>query len=132
MLVNTASDCGYTNQYAELQKLYMHSKEDMEIIAFPANDFKHQEKQEDAMIKDFCSRNFGVSFPLAQKIHVIKGEQQDPVFRWLTHKELNGWNDQPPSWNFSKFLINEQGILTHYFDPAISPLSGEVIKAVHS
>jgi len=131
LIVNTASDCGYTNQYAELQKLYQHSKEDLQIIAFPSNDFKEQEKGSDEEIARFCSTNFGISFLLAKKSKVVKGADQNKVFEWLTNKTLNGWNDQQPSWNFSKYLIDEEGNLTHYFDPAISPLSEEVIRAVH-
>ncbi|QEC57665.1 glutathione peroxidase [Flavisolibacter ginsenosidimutans] len=132
LLVNTASDCGYTPQYAELQKLYQHSKEDLEIIAFPANDFKEQEKGSDEEIAKFCSVNYGVSFPLAKKTMVVKNEAQHPVFRWLTSKEKNGWNDRLPSWNFAKYLVNEEGVLTHCFEPAVSPLSTEIIAAIHA
>ena len=132
LLVNTASDCGYTPQYAELQKLYQHSKEDLEIIAFPANDFKEQEKGSDEEIATFCSVNYGVSFPLTKKAVVVKNERQHPVFNWLTSKEKNGWNDRPPSWNFTKYLVSEEGVLTHCFEPALSPLSTEVVNAVHS
>ena len=131
LLVNTASDCGYTAQYADLQKLYQHAKEDLVIIGFPANDFKEQEQGSDEEIAQFCSRNFGVSFPLAKKTTVIKNEDQHPVFQWLTHKELNGWNNQAPVWNFSKYLINEEGMLTHYFDPSVLPVSDEVLKAIN-
>ena len=74
--------------------------------------------------------NFGVTFPLAKKTVVIKTADQNNIFNWLTHKAKNGWNEKAPSWNFSKYLIDEQGTLTHYFDPSISPLSDEVIKAV--
>lgn len=131
MIVNTASNCGYTNQYAELQKLYQHSKEDLVIIAFPSNDFKDQEKGTDEEIEKFCRINFGISFLLAKKTIVRKGPHQHKVFQWLTQKELNGWNEQEPSWNFAKYLVDEQGNLTHYFHPAVSPLSTEVIRAVH-
>lgn len=132
MIVNTASDCGYTNQYAELQKLYEHSKEELMIIAFPANDFKEQEKGTNEEIAEFCQVNYGVSFPLAAKSSVVKGADQNRVFEWLTHRALNGWNDKQPSWNFSKYLIDEEGNLTHYFDPAVSPLSEQVLKALQS
>lgn len=132
MIVNTASDCGYTGQYAELQKLYEHSKDDLTIIAFPANDFKEQEKGTNEEIAQFCQVNYGISFPLAKKSSVLKGVNQNKVFEWLTHKELNGWNDQQPSWNFSKYLIDEEGNLTHYFDPAVSPLSQQVLSALQS
>ena len=132
LLVNTASDCGYTPQYAELQKLYEGAKAGLEIIAFPANDFKEQEKGTDEDIASFCSVNYGVSFPLAKKAVVIKSDGQHPVFQWLTAKEKNGWSDTPPSLNFAKFLINEEGLLTNYFDPAVSPLSTELTEAVRS
>jgi glutathione peroxidase len=130
LLVNTASDCGYTNQYEDLQKLYQQFNNQLEIIAFPANDFREQEKGNDNDIARFCKINFGVTFPLAQKSVVVKSGDQNNIFRWLTDKTKNGWNEQPPSWNFSKYLINEQGTLTHYFDPSVSPLSEEVVKAV--
>jgi len=100
------------------------------IIGFPANDFKEQEKGSDEEIAQFCKLNYGVDFPLAKKGTVIKGNNQQRVFQWLSDKSKNGWNDKQPSWNFSKYLINEQGILMNYFDPAISPLSGEVKKAI--
>lgn len=130
LLVNTASDCGYTNQYDELQKLYQQFNNQLEIIAFPANDFKEQEKGSDNDIARFCKLNFGVTFPLAKKSVVIKSGDQNNIFKWLTDKTKNGWNEKPPSWNFSKYLLNEQGTLTHYFDPSVSPLSNEVMKAV--
>lgn len=130
LIVNTASNCGYTNQYSELQELYERNKESLIIIGFPSNDFKEQEKGSDEEIATFCQINFGVSFPLAKKSVVIKKTQQNEVFEWLTHKELNGWNEQQPSWNFSKYLISQSGALTHYFDPAVSPLSVDVTKAI--
>jgi glutathione peroxidase len=130
LLENTASNCGYTNQYEELQKLYKQFNNQLEIIAFPANDFKEQEKGDDSDIAQFCKVNFGVTFPLAKKSVVIKSGDQNNIFQWLTDKTKNGWNEQPPSWNFSKYLINEQGMLTHYFDPSVSPLSEEVVQAV--
>jgi glutathione peroxidase len=131
LVVNTASNCGYTNQYSELQELYEKHKDTLIILGFPSNDFKEQEKGSDDEIAKFCLVNFGVSFPLAKKSVVTKTAEQNKVFEWLTHKELNGWNDQQPSWNFSKYLLNENGFLTHYFDPAVSPLSTEVIKAIN-
>jgi glutathione peroxidase len=130
LLVNTASDCGYTGQYAELQKLYQQHKGKIMVIGFPANDFKQQERKTDEEIEKFCTYNFGVSFPLAAKTVVIKSPEQNEVYKWLTDKTKNGWNVQQPSWNFSKYIINEQGVLTSYFDPAISPLSDWVLKAL--
>ena len=130
LLVNTASDCGYTNQYDDLQKLYDEYKDKLTVIAFPANDFKEQEKGSDADIQNFCRINFGVTFPIALKGSVVKGNNQQRVFQWLTDKTKNGWNNKPPSWNFSKYLVNEEGVLTNYFGAAVSPLSDEVKKAI--
>jgi glutathione peroxidase len=130
LLVNTASDCGYTGQYDDLQKLYSKFKDQLIVIGFPANDFRDQEKGSDQEIAKFCKLNYGVTFPLARKSSVVKGSEQNKVFEWLSHKNENGWNDQEPSWNFSKYLVNEQGVLLNYFDPSISPGSEEFIAAV--
>jgi len=130
LLVNTASDCGYTNQYESLQKLSEQYKGKLQLVGFPANDFKEQEKGSDAQIAAFCKENFGVTFPLAVKSIVIKGAAQNAVFNWLSDAAKNGWNNKAPSWNFSKYLVNEQGVLINYFDPSISPLSEEVTKAI--
>ena len=131
MIVNTASDCGYTAQFNELQTLYRHSKEDLEIIAFPSNDFGEQEKGTDQEIENFCINNFSIRFPMAKKTRVKKSPGQHQVFQWLTSKDQNGWLDLSPRWNFSKYLINEEGELTYYFDPAVSPVSEAMIKAVN-
>jgi glutathione peroxidase len=128
LLVNTASDCGYTDQYEDLQKLYEENKDKLVIIGFPANDFKEQEKGTDEDIAQFCKLNYGVTFPLAKKSSVVAGEDQNPVFQWLTDKNKNGWTSKKPSWNFSKYLVNENGVLVNYFDASISP-SGSEIKA---
>lgn len=131
MLVNTASDCGYTNQYNDLQKLSEENKDKLVVIGFPANDFKEQEKGTDADIAQFCKANFGISFPLMQKSIVIKSASQNSVYQWLTDSTKNGWNDKLPSWNFSKYLVNEQGVLINYFDPSISPLNKEVLNVIN-
>jgi glutathione peroxidase len=131
LFVNTASDCGYTDQYDELQKLYETNKDKLVIIGFPANDFKEQEKGSDEEIEQFCRINYGVTFPLAKKSSVKPGHDQNPVFQWLSDKNKNGWTNKKPSWNFSKYLVNEEGVLTNYFDPSISPTSKEVIDAVN-
>jgi glutathione peroxidase len=128
LLVNTASDCGYTAQYKELQELYEMHRNDLVILAFPANDFKEQEKGSDEEIAQFCRLHYGVMFPIMQKSIVKKGGQQNEVFEWLTHKSKNGWNDNEPQWNFCKYLVNEQGLLTHIFNAAVSPLSKSVLK----
>jgi glutathione peroxidase len=130
LLVNTASDCGYTDQYDELQQLYTQEQQKLVVIGFPANDFKHQERGSDEEIAEFCRLNYGITFPVSKKSVVIKSAEQHPVFRWLTDKHRNGWNEKEPKWNFSKYLINEKGVLTHYFDPAVSPMSKDVISKV--
>lgn len=130
LLVNTASQCGYTAQYQELQELQERYADTLQVLAFPSNDFKNQEPESDAAIAQFCQLNFGVTFPLVTKSHVLKGTQQHPVYQWLTQPHKNGWNDKTPSWNFSKYLINEQGMLTHYFGPAVSPLGSDVAQAI--
>jgi glutathione peroxidase len=130
LIVNTASDCGYTRQYEGLQALYEKEKGNLEIIAFPANDFKEQEKGTAEDIATFCKRNYGVSFPLASKSVVVKADGQDPVFQWLTDPAKNGWNSKAPAWNFSKYLISADGTLLDYFDPAVEPDDESIAKAV--
>lgn len=130
VLVNTASDCGYTGQYADLQSLYERYGGAIGIIAFPANDFAGQEKGSDAEIAGFCQLNYGVTFPLAVKGVVLKKDGQQEVYRWLTGKDLNGWNGHAPDWNFGKYIIDEKGILTHYFGPSVSPLESVFLKAL--
>jgi len=131
MLVNTASDCGYTDQYEALQKLYEQHKNTLVVIGFPANDFRQQEKGTDAEIVKFCKANYGVTFPLMQKTVVIKSAQQNPVYQWLTDSAQNGWNNKPPSWNFTKYIVNENGMLTNYFGSSISPLNEDVLEAIN-
>ena len=130
LFVNTASDCGYTAQFSELQALQDRFATDLNIIGLPANDFKEQEKSTDHEIATFCQKNYGIKFPIAAKSVVVKGAQQNPLFSWLSDSDKNGWNNQAPEWNFSKYLIDEQGLLTHYFPPGVSPLSDEVVHAV--
>lgn len=131
MLVNTASDCGYTGQYDDLQKLSELYTDKLVVIGFPANDFKAQEKGTDTEIAAFCKKNFGVSFPLMKKSSVIKGAMQNQVFTWLTDSSKNGWNNQQPSWNFCKYIVNEQGRLTHFFGSTIEPLGKEIKAALN-
>ncbi len=132
LLVNTASDCGYTEQYEGLQKLYDENKNKLEIIGFPANDFKQQEKGTDQEIAQFCKQNFGVDFMLMKKSVVIKGVDQNEVFQWLTDSTKNGWNNKAPSWNFTKYLVNEEGVLINYFGSSIRPGSAEVKDAINN
>jgi len=130
LLVNTASDCGYTNQYADLEKLYRQEKEKLVLIGFPANDFKEQEKGSDNDIVSFCKKNYGVSFLLMKKSSVVKGSGQNAVYDWLTDPAKNGWNGQQPTWNFCKYVVDKEGNLTHFFGPAVEPMSSEVINAI--
>lgn len=130
LIVNTASDCGYTGQYEELQILNQTAGDKVAIIAFPANDFGMQERKDDASIQAFCQASYGISFPIAKKGVVRKKAKQQPVYRWLTDKSQNGWNNHAPDWNFGKYLINEEGLLTHYFGPSISPMEEEIRLAL--
>jgi glutathione peroxidase len=130
LLVNTASNCGYTNQYSDLQSLHEKYKDSLIVLGFPSNDFKEQEKGTDEDIAQFCKVNFGVSFPLMKKSTVTREAGQNPVYQWLTDSTKNGWSTQLPQWNFSKYLVDEEGTLTHYFGPTISPTSKEILDAV--
>lgn len=130
LLVNTASNCGYTNQYQELQQLAEQFPTELVVLGFPANDFAEQEKDDDKTIEQFCQVNFGVSFPLMKKSVVVKQPTQNPVYQWLSQVQQNGWNEQAPDWNFSKYLISEDGRLANYFGPAVSPLSDVVTSSI--
>ena len=125
LIVNTASSCGYTYQYEGLQKLHDIYGDDVAILGFPANDFLYQERGSDADIADFCEKNYGVTFQLFSKI-TTRGKNQSPVYTWLTNKDLNGWNEKKPTWNFCKYLINEEGDLVAFFDKSVKPLSKEI------
>ena len=128
LLVNTASNCGYTAQFDELQELFERKKDELVVIAFPSNEFGQQEKNNDQQIEQFCRTNYGITFPLAQKSVVSKNENQHSVFQWLTTPALNGWNSQSPEWNFSKYLVNERGTLIGYYGAAISPLDKKILE----
>src|SRR5690606_30312826 len=123
LLVNTASNCGYTGQFEELQQLHEKYPDKIALVGFPANDFQEQEKGSDGEIAQFCQVNYGVTFPLSKKSTVVNDREQNQVYQWLTQADQNGWNSHSPDWNFSKYLIDENGVLTHYFGPAVSPLS---------
>jgi len=132
LIVNTASHCGYTGQYAELQKLSEAYADRLTVIGFPANDFKEQETGTDEEIASFCQVNYGVSFPLVKKSVTIRAPEQNPVYQWLTDPHKNGWNKKQPAWNFTKYLVDETGHLARYFGPSVSPLSAEVKEAVEA
>lgn len=128
LIVNTASKCGFTPQYAELEELYQEFKDkNFVILGFPANNFFKQEPGTNSEIKEFCTRNYGVSFPMMSKISV-KGKDIDPLFQYLTSKAENGYFDGEVSWNFQKFLIDENGKLVKVVSPRKKPKSSEVME----
>ena len=127
LLVNTASKCGYTGQYAELQELHEKHGDQIIVMGFPSNQFGGQEPGSNEEIAAFCEQNYGVTFPLFEKVEVV-GENKHPLFEWLTDKELNGWNDREPNWNFCKYLVDENGNLKQFFASPVSPLSEEIVN----
>jgi glutathione peroxidase len=127
LIVNTASNCGYTQQYDGLEKLYQLKKDKLIIIGFPCNDFKEQEQDNDEKIAEFCKINFGVSFPLSKKVSVVNNQQQHQLYNWLSNPEKNGWCNLTPEWNFSKYLIDENGKLLAYFGPGITPEDSKLV-----
>ncbi len=125
MVVNVASKCGFTPQYAKLEELYeKYGKDDFVVIGFPANNFLHQEPGTNEEIKEFCTLNYGVTFPMMAKISV-KGKDIAPLYQWLTHKSENGVSDAKIGWNFHKFLIDENGRWVASIGSTTSPLSQE-------
>lgn len=126
MIVNTASKCGNTPQYKQLEALYEKYGDKLVILGFPANDFGAQEPGSAAEIKKFCTENYGVKFPMMDKI-TVKGKNMSPVYKWLTSKELNGVKDSDVKWNFQKYLIDEKGNLVDVLDPKEMPDSEKVI-----
>lgn len=128
LVVNVASKCGFTKQYADLQKLYEeYGGDDFTIIGFPANNFLKQEPGTNEEIKEFCTLNYGVTFPMMSKISV-KGSDIHPIYAWLTKKENNGIMDAKVSWNFQKFMIDEEGKLVDYVSPKGKPYNEKIIN----
>ncbi|HXH19059.1 MAG TPA: glutathione peroxidase [Chitinophagales bacterium] len=125
LIVNVASECGFTPQYAELQELYETYGDKITVLGFPANNFGSQEPGTNEEIKQFCTKNFGVTFPMFAKISV-KGSDMHELYQWLTKTELNGWNEKAPNWNFCKYLISEDGKLLKFYSSAVTPLSEEI------
>ena len=132
LIVNTASNCGFTAQYEALEQLSHQFADKLIIVGFPSNDFKEQEAADNATIVNFCKKNYGVTFPLMEKSSVIKGHDQNEVHKWLSDMTINGWCHQEPAWNFCKYLVNEQGVLTHYFPMTVDPLAPEVVAAIET
>jgi glutathione peroxidase len=132
MVVNTASKCGLTPQYAKLEQLYeQYGGKDFVIIGFPANNFMSQEPGSNSDIKAFCSENYGVTFPMMSKISV-KGNDMHPLYQWLTEKKNNGVEDSSVSWNFQKYLIDEEGNFVAMKSPRTDPLDKEIIDWIVS
>ena len=121
LVVNVASQCGYTSQYEGLQNLYETYGDSLVVLGFPSNDFMWQESGNNTEIKTFCQRTYGVTFPMFAKIHV-KGRKQHPLYTWLSDSTMNGWNHENPSWNFNKYLLDEKGKLLEKFGSGIEPL----------
>jgi glutathione peroxidase len=130
LVVNTASKCGYTPQFAGLQELYSKYQDKLVIIGFPCNQFMSQDPGSATEIKEFCEKNYGVSFPMAEKIDV-KGDNMAPIYAWLTQKEKNGVLDAKIAWNFNKFLIDGDGKLVAYFPSSVKPLSEDILKYIN-
>jgi glutathione peroxidase len=129
LLVNVASKCGYTKQYEDLQKLHQEHGDVVTIIGFPANNFGGQEPGTNEEIKEFCSSKFGVTFMMMDKISV-KGDDKAPLYKWLSDKNLNGWNDKEPTWNFCKYFINEKGELVKFFASSVKPMDEEILQLI--
>lgn len=128
LVVNTASECGLTPQYEELEALYKEYKDqNFVVIGFPANNFGGQEPGTNAEIATFCQKNYGVTFPMMAKISV-KGKDMHPLYQWLTSFKQNGVKDHEVKWNFHKFLVDEEGKLVKEIEPRTSPMDPEIIN----
>ncbi|WP_373548702.1 glutathione peroxidase [Haliscomenobacter sp.] len=129
IVLNVASECGYTPQYADWQAFYEKNKDKVVVLGFPCNQFGGQESGSATQIQQFCQKNYGVTFQMFEKVDV-KGNDQSPLYKWLTDPSQNGWNSDVPSWNFCKYLIDEEGKLTHFFASGVTPESADFKKAM--
>ncbi|APQ18613.1 glutathione peroxidase [Maribacter hydrothermalis] len=127
LFVNVASECGFTNQYKELQKLSDMYADKLVVIGVPCNQFGKQEPGSSSQIQEFCELNFGITFLLTEKI-AVKGSKQHPLYQWLTTKELNGKKNSSVKWNFQKYLVDEQGNLIDYYYSITKPISSKITK----
>lgn len=127
LIINTASECGFTPQYKGLQKLHEQYGESLTIIGFPCNDFGNQESGSSEEINSFCSKNYGVSFQMMEKVS-IKGDAPHPVYVWLLNKSENGVTDHTVRWNFHKFLIDEDGSLVGSYKSGVKPTDNQIIS----
>ena len=128
LIVNTASECGNTPQYADLEKLYESNKDKLVVIGFPANNFGKQEPGNNSEIATFCKKNYGLTFPIMSKVSV-KGDDIDPLFQWLI-TQPNPDKTGDIRWNFEKFLLDENGKLIHRYHDKLSPLDEKIIKDI--
>ncbi|GAA4384845.1 glutathione peroxidase [Hymenobacter koreensis] len=129
LIVNTASECGYTPQYKELEELYKKHGDRVTVLGFPANNFGGQEPGTNAQIASFCEKNYGVTFPLFAKVSVT-GSDTAPLFQFLGDKSKNGVTDEKPTWNFCKYLIDEQGHVMAFYPSKVKPMSDELVAAI--
>ncbi len=127
MIVNVASRCGFTSQYKSLQDLCDKFGDKIEIIGVPCNDFGGQEPGSSSQIKNFCSTKYNITFTMSEKQN-IKSNPRSNLYKWLSNPELNGWNKKLPTWNFCKYLINEDGHLTHFFQSSVNPMSEKILS----
>lgn len=131
LFINTASACGFTPQYAQMQELHENFGSIVQVIGLPCNDFGAQEPGSEEEIASFCDVNFKVSFPLTEKVNIL-GPNPHPLYQFLTKKELNGLEDSEVKWNFQKYLVNEEGQLIKVFMPPVEPVSNEVLAAIEN
>lgn len=129
LIVNVASECGFTKQYKELQELSEKYKDKLVVIGFPCNQFGGQESGSEEEIQNFCTQRFGVDFPLSEKIEV-KGAGQHPIYKWLTNKSENGQSSSSVKWNFQKYLISPEGELINYYYSITKPMSSKITKHI--
>ncbi|MDB5274203.1 MAG: btuE [Chitinophagaceae bacterium] len=129
LIINTASECGFTPQYEDLEALNLKYGNKVVLLGFPCNDFGGQEPGSPEKIQNFCSTKFHTTFQLMEKVEV-KGANIHPLYKWLTDPAKNGWNDKAPSWNFCKYLIDENGQLLKFYPSAVKPLSADIVDAL--
>ncbi|MGL4632241.1 MAG: glutathione peroxidase [Leadbetterella sp.] len=129
VLINVASKCGFTSQYKDWQAFHEKFGNKVVVLGFPANDFLAQEPGTNSDIASFCQKNYGVSFQMFEKV-VVTGSDRHPLYKWLSSKDLNGWNDKSPSWNFCKYVVDENGKLTHFFESKVLPTDSKFLAAV--
>lgn len=129
LIVNTASECGFTPQYKELEELYKKHGSKVTVLGFPANNFGGQEPGTNLQIASFCEKNYGVTFPLFSKVSV-KGADTAPLYQFLGDKAQNGVTDEKPTWNFCKYLIDEQGNVVGFYPSKVKPMSEELVAAI--